>query len=109
MKNKDFKLQKLDKQLKAKKREGKTSVKWKLSRPELKYLSQWYIIEPYLYGIRTISFSNTRNLKSPLLKEIHFAHKEGRREINKALCEKELALLHDMGIYTRIVRYKIFL
>lgn len=110
MKNKCYKQSKLKKDLAQKREQGTKILIWNLSpnkRQDIEALG--YRVEPYLYSIKTRTFYNVRNLKSTLLKDLHFMKKSGKDYAVRQLKRGEKAILDEYGIKYNPVKYKIYL
>lgn len=110
MKNRNYREEKLRKQLQQKRREGKKVLIWDLSPNKRKQIEELgYRVEPYLYEIKTRTFYNVRALKSSLLKDLHYMHKRGKLLEVRTLKRGELETLDSYGIRYRPIRFKIYL
>ena len=108
MRNDQHRISAMKKQLLEKKHQGVKSVYWKLStRQQVEEIGRIYPIVPYLTEIHTRSFSDVRNLPSALLKDIHHAHKQGKRTIVRRLRRGEAKLLSQYGVWNRTIKYEI--
>lgn len=85
----------------------KKSVEWRLSRRVKEEVEKKYIVEDFLYEIRTRSFNNIRT-KEEILKELHYANKNKRRTICRQLSDDEKSILEKNNIFFRPVKYRIF-
>ncbi|MBP3254998.1 MAG: hypothetical protein J6M60_00695 [Clostridia bacterium] len=85
----------------------KKSVEWRLSRRVKEEVEKKYIVEDFLYEIRTRSFNNIRT-KEKILKELHYANKNKRRTICRQLSDDEKSILEKNNIFFRPVKYRIF-
>ena len=108
MQDKDL-LRKQLKELQHKEMQGEESVFWKLSEEQLKFFSNFYEIEPYLYSIRTKQLNQVSKCKYKLLKEIHYSNKKVKIQIERKLSEKQRALLDEYGITYKPLKFKILL
>ena len=109
MTNKDYRLRKLLLQLNQMKKDGKKSVVWKLSKEQLDFLGKYFRIEPYLYVIRTKKFCRIHDVHDSLLKDIHYAHKNGKKEKVMKLNSKQKAMLKEYDVRFRPCKYLIVL
>lgn len=110
MKNGQNRLAGLKYHLRSKKAEGKKEIIQKLSGEQLIYIEKLgYQTIPWLYEITTKRFINVKNADSALLKDIHYANKNGKRKIYRTLKRQEIKVLDDRGIYYRPYKFKIIL
>lgn len=110
MKNKTFKQANLRRQLQQYKNMGKKELVWKLSYEQIQIIKELgYKIEPYLYEITTRPFFGLRNIKSPLIRDIHYKNKQGKRTFIRKLNNNEKQILEDFGVKYRTIKYKIHL
>lgn len=89
------------------KRSGVKSVHWKLSYEQKEVLSKFFPIIPYLTEISTRPFNNIRIIRSPLLKDVHYAFKKGKMKIVKKIGREEEELLKANHIPHRVIKYEI--
>lgn len=81
---------------------------WKLSDEQVDFVrTLGYVVEPYLYAIKTKRFYNVRNLKHQILKEIHYKNKNGRWEYVRPLTDSEKDVLKEYNIKFYVAKYKI--
>ena len=109
MKREDYAVSRIRKTLLAKQRRGEKEVVWKLTSTQLEVAERYFLVEPWLYEIRTRPFNNIRSLNSTLLKDIHFAYRQGKVTIVRKLKKDELELLHKVEIKYKAYKYKIYL
>lgn len=110
MKNKTFKQANLRRQLQQYKNMGKKELVWELSYEQIKIIKRLgYKIEPYLYEITTRPFFDIRNIKSSLIRDIHYKNKQGKHTFVCKLNSNEKQILEDFGVKYRAVKYKIHL
>lgn len=110
MKAKCYKQSKLKKQLAEKRKQGVRVLVWSLTpirRQEIEELG--YIVEPYLFSIKTRTFQNIKNIQSTLLKDLHYMKKRGKEYEVRTLKYGEKEILEEYGIRYRPVKYKIYL
>lgn len=108
MKRSAYENSKLKHQLLEKKRNGVKEVIWKLNSQQKGFIEETlnFIVEPYLYKIRTRSFYNISD-KDSLLKDIHYKNKRGVQECVFKLSSKERKLLDDFEVKYTPYKYKI--
>lgn len=110
MKNKCYLQSKLKKELDIKRNKGVKVLVWKLSKERKEEIENMgYRVEPYLYSIRTRMFGNIRNIKSTLLKDLHYMKKRGKDYEVRFLKKDDKKILDEMGIKYYPVKYKIYL
>lgn len=110
MKNKDFKFKKLKEQLRRYKDSGKKVLIWSLSMEQLNFIETLGdTVEPYLYEIFTKRFRNIHAIKFPLLKDIHYQCKGGKKSFVCKLKKEEKKILDEYGVRYRVAKYKIYL
>ena len=109
MKDKQLELSRSKKTLDMMKRNGKRIVVWSLKPNQVDFLSRFYCVSPFLYTLKTKQFSNIRNIKNKLLKDLHYEYKRGRKFITRPLTEEDKELLKLNGVSFRIVKYRIVL
>lgn len=81
---------------------------WKLNDEQVNFVRNLgYSVEPYLYAIKTKRFYNVRNLKHPILKEIHYKNKKGCWEYVRTLTNSEKDVLKESNIKFYVAKYKI--
>lgn len=108
MKKGAYENSKLKYQLLEKKRKGVKEVIWKLNSQQKGFIEETlkFIVEPYLYKIRTKSFYNISD-KDSLLKDIHYKNKRGVQECVFKLNSKQIELLDEFGVKYKPYKYKI--
>lgn len=110
MKRKQYEASKTKKVLLDKRRRGEKEVIWKLSEIQLKEVEKLGMrVEPFLYEIRTRRFNNVRILQSSLLKDIHYASRDGKWQIVRHLKKCDIKILEEYGINFYPIKYKIYL
>ena len=109
MKNKQFRLHSQLYQLRQMKNKGKQEVIWKLSQEQKEFLERFFEIEPFSYVIRTKQFERIRNIDSTLLKDIHYACKQGKRMMTRQLSKDQKTLLQDYNVSFTVCKYRIVL
>lgn len=109
MTNKQYRQSRSKRELDEMKRAGKKEVIMPLNPNQVEFLSRFFIITPYLYTMKTKCFSNVRNLESNLLKDLHFARKNGKDFMTRALKNEDLKILERNGVKFRILKYKVYL
>lgn len=108
--NKQDRLLKLKKDLQKEKDSGKKKKEWRLTPEQAEYVkSLGYRIEPYLYRIKTRQFKEIYSIKSPLLKDIHFACKRGKWMMMRPLNLNEQKILQNNNIRFTPVKFIIYL
>lgn len=109
MKGKAYEASRTKKQLLDKKRRGEKFVIWRISsKSQLQEIERLGLKkEPWLYEIKTKPFYNVKAIKSTLIKDIHFANKQGKRFITCRLKASEKKLLDDFGVAYRPIKYRI--
>ena len=110
MKNKNYRQNKLKKQLREKKNNGVKFLIWELTPEKKEQIESFgYYVEPYLYLINTRTFLNIRNINSNLLKDLHYMNKRGKRYKVCRLKKGEKEILDSYGIRYKPTKYKIHL
>ena len=109
MKGKAYEASKTKKMLLDKKREGKKYVIWRIaSKAQMQEIDRLgFQREPWLYEIKTRPFFNVKGIKSHLIKDIHFANKQGKRTIVCHLKKGDEKILKDFGVDFRPFKYRI--
>ena len=69
---------------------------------------QGFPVIPWLYEMRTRKFSRISEA-DPLIKNLHYANKKGKKYFTSRLNKDQLSLLKELDIPVRIVKYKIVL
>lgn len=108
----DKKLQQLKYKLEnMEKRKIRKTKEWQLNRTEQTYIieSLGYALEPVIYEIKTRTFKDLYHIYSPLIKEIHYASKAGKKRIGKSLSQEEMQLLEEHNIKFRPVKFRVIL
>ena len=109
MTNKQHELSKTKKTLDCMKHNGKKMVVWSLKPDQVIFLSRFYCVSPFLYTMKTKTFSNIRSIHSKLLKDLHYENKRGRKFITRPLTNEDMDLLKRNGVHFRPVKYRIVL
>ena len=110
MKNKDYKNKKLKEDLRRYKASGKKYLDWKLSYSQVEYIrGLGYVVEPYLYEITTTTFFRLHEINEPIIKEIHYNSKAGKRTYVRKLNSKERKTLEKYDVHYRVCKYRIYL
>ncbi len=109
MKGKAYEASKTKKMLLDKKREGKKYVIWRIaSKAQMQEIDRLgFQREPWLYEIKTRPFFNVKGIKSHLIKDIHFAYKQGKRSIVCRLKNGDAKTLREFGVDFRPFKYRI--
>ena len=109
MKEKAYEASKTKKQLLEKKRRGEKFVIWRISsKSQLQEIERLgFKKEPWLYEIKTRPFYNVKAIQSTLIKDIHYANKQGKRFITCKLKTCEKKVLDDFGVAYRPIKYRI--
>ena len=111
MKNKCERQNEMRKQFERMRKQGKKFVIWKLN-PTQKQDAEEIArkVEPYIVRIKTRIFYNIKNIKSSLLKDIHFAKmKKNQHYLIRPLKQREIELLDKYDVKYEVLKYKIFL
>lgn len=92
-------------------KQGKKFVVWKLNLTQKQDAEEIGCkVEPYIVRIKTRTFYNIKNIKSRLLKDIHFAKmKKNQQYLTRTVKQRELEMLDEYGIKYEVLKYKIFL
>lgn len=108
MKNKEYRLEKLRKQLSIDEGLGKKYKEWELTPEQVKYVQDvlGYETEVILYRIKTKQFHHI-SLIPKLIKEIHFACKRGKWMMKKPLTNSEIEILDNYDIRYSPVKFRI--
>lgn len=101
-------------QLKYKLRELKMrrtkSIAWRLTKEEREYIENLgYRVEPYLYEIRTRTFTDLFEINNSLVRDIHYSCKKRKKTVVLRLNRKEKKVLDEYHIKYRPVKFQIFL
>lgn len=92
-----------------KRRKIKTK-EWKLNKLQREYLeSLGYQIEPVIYEITTKTFKDLYHIQNPLIKEIHYASKAGKKRIGKSLKEADKKVLKEYKVRFYPVKFRIII
>lgn len=110
MNKRNYEDARLKKELLSEKRKGKKHVERRIAKETHKTISlieNWGgVVTPIIYEIKTKMLKKIDALP-PLLKDIHFAWKAGKRFICRKLTEHEKNLLKKFNIYFRPVKFDI--
>lgn len=111
MRFKQHQMSALKKQLLEKKRRGVKFLVWKLNKDQIEYITSvlHFRVEPYLYKIRTRSFSNIRLLEYNILKDLHYENKRGKQFDVRLLKDKDKYILTEYGVRYEPIKHKIYL
>lgn len=93
------------------KRRRVKSVTWKLTNKQREYIEEklGYEVIPFLYEIKTKTFSDFSSLTNSKLKEIHCSNKRGKKTIVTSLKHKDMQALEENNVKVRPVKFKIVL
>lgn len=104
------KLQNMKYTLEEYKRRKIKTKEWKLNKLQREYLeSLGYQIEPVIYEITTKTFKDLYHIRSPLIKEIHYASKAGKKRIGKSLKEADKKVLAEYKVKFYPLKFKIII
>lgn len=111
MKTKQYKLSCLKEKVKKERHKRARLVKWILTEQEKEYIENvlGLRVEAYLFKIQTRTFKNLYKINHSILKDLHYAHKRGKKYLIKNLTEKEKAVLKEYGINYPAYQYKVYL
>ena len=109
MKGKQYRLSKLKNQLQERKEYGTKVLYWSLKEDQAEYIRNFYLVEPYLFTIKTKRIPKQIRMKSSLLKQIHYKNGQGKKYITLKLKPKDVSVLIENGIGYRIAKYTIYL
>lgn len=124
MDNENKKLKELEYKIKGLKRQGKKKVEWKLTNTEWKFVESLLGEEnviPIIYQITTknlkdfkdsegsIVVKNVRDIKSSIVREVHYANKAGKKTIGRSLKKKEMEDLDKYNIKYNPIKFIIYL
>ena len=84
----------------------KKEVVWRLSQKVKTEVEKRYIVEDFLYEIRTKCFNDIRT-KDKLIREVHMASKAKKKTICRQLSNMEKEILEKNNVYFRPVKYRI--
>ena len=87
---------------------GVKEVIWRLNLAQRNYIedSLHFVVEPYLYKVKTRRFYNISNLPS-VLKDIHYQNRKGVKEYITKLSFSDKKILEDFGVNYVPYKYKI--
>ncbi len=107
MKNRNYRLEKLKRQIQIYESSGKKTIEWELNPEQKDYIeSLGYELTPILYRFKTRQFKNIRS-ETNLIKEIHFASKRGKWMMKRPLSKEEQNILQNADIRYTPVKYRI--
>lgn len=124
MDNENKKLKELGYKINGLKRQGKKKVEWKLTNVERKFVEKLLGKEnvvPFIYQITTknlkdfkdeegsIIIKNVRDIKSSIVREVHYANKAGKKTIGRSLKKQEMEELEKYSIKYRPIKFIIYL
>lgn len=112
MDNESKKIKELGYKINGLKRQGKKKVEWKLTNSERRFVEELLGEEkvvPFIYQIRTKSFSNFNSIKSSIIRELHFANKAGKKTIGRSLKKQEMEELDKNKIKYHPIKFIIYL
>lgn len=124
MDNENKKLKELGYKINGLKRQGKKKVEWNLTNAERKFVEELLGKEnvvPFIYQITTknlkdfkdeegsIIIKNVRDIKSSIVREVHYANKAGKKTIGRSLKKQEMEELEKHGIKYRPIKFIIYL
>lgn len=84
---------------------------WNLTNTERKFIEELLGEEnvvPIIYEIRTKSFKNLHNIRSSIIREIHFANKSGKKKIGRYLKKREMEELDKNNIKYHPIKFIIY-
>lgn len=91
-------------------RKIKETKPWLLNKKEQAYIIELgYELKPVIYEISTKTFKNLYQIASPLIKEIHYASKAGKKRIGKSLSENDKKTLKEYNVKFRPVKFRVIL
>lgn len=108
LKERNVRLRKLLYRLNARKVRGDKFFFKKLSPEQVKFISEYYPVEEYLFKINTRRFEFVGKLPE-LLKEIHFLSKRKKKTTIKRLNKEEQKLLKRNGVVFHVYMHRIWL
>lgn len=124
MDNESKKLKELGYKINVLKRQGKKKEEWKLTVAERKFVEKLLGEEnvvPFIYQITTknlkdfkdsegsIVVKNVRDIKSSIVREVHYANKAGKKTIGRSLKKKEMQDLDRYKIKYHPIKFIIYL
>lgn len=112
MENADKKLDRLKDKIEDLKRRNIKSKEWKLTNKERKFVEELLGKEnvvPTIYQIYTKSFKDLHSITSSIVKEVHLAHKAGKKTIGRPLKKQEMEDLEKYHINYRPIKCRIYL
>lgn len=93
-----------------KRRKIRKTKEWSLNKAEQTYIeSLGYELEPVIYEIKTKTFKELYHIRSPLIREIHYASKAGKKRIGRPLKQEEMKLLEEYNIKFRPVKFRVII
>ncbi len=112
MDNDNKKLQELGYKINGLKKRGKKKVEWNLTNTERKYVEELLGKEnviPIIYEIHTKSFKDLHNIKSSLIREIHYDNKAGKKTKGRSLKKQEKEELDKYEVKYNPIKFIIYL
>lgn len=110
MKDKEYRFYKLKRKLILLKERKVKSVELRLTKEQRTYLQELgYEMVPVLYTVRTKRFKNLFNIKNNMLKEIHYACKNGKKTISLKLTKEDMKILEEYSVKFYPSKFKILL
>lgn len=109
MRDNEYRLHQGLKKLRMYQAKGQEGRIWKLSKVQLEFYGRYYEIEPFRYTITTRPFSQIHHIKNPLIKDVHYAYKRGKKTLTKRLSEKDREVLDAYGVKYKVCQYHIVL
>lgn len=110
MKNSEYRLSFLKHQLAEKKQQDKKEVIWKLSPEQVEYVQRLgYRIIPDMYRITTQPIHGIGDVKSKIVKDVHYANIRGQKQIYKKLRIEDVKELERRRISFNVLKYRIIL
>lgn len=108
MKKSAYENSKLKYQLLEKKRNGVKEVIWRLNSAQRNFIEESlnFVVEPYLYKVKTRRFYNISKLPS-ILKDIHYRNQRGVKECVLKLNSNEKKILNEFEVNYVPYKYKI--
>lgn len=124
MDNESKKLKELGYKINGLKRQGKKKVEWNLTNVERKFVEELLGKEnvvPFIYQITTknlkdfkdeeglVVIKNIHDIKSSIVREVHYANKSGKKTIGRSLKKKEMQDLDRYKIKYHPKKFIIYL
>lgn len=108
----DENLKRLDDKIELLKRRRVKMVEWKLTKTQKEYIEEKLgkqKVIPQTYKVCTKTFKNLNGIQNSIIREIHYACKDGKRVIGKHLKIKEIKELEKYGIKLTPIQFRIYL